>query len=173
MPARLIEISGRGNRMRRPVMVGILWTTVSVSVLSAPAVVGSPEDSSLLILGQDRGRSAAFNGRAFFVVDDGAHGEELWVSDGGDSSAVLLRDIHPGPAGSAVTALTVVGNRLLFSADDGVNGQELWRTDGTRSGTVLVADIDPGPESSAPLSPSAIAGWVYFSAFRPGTGREL
>jgi ELWxxDGT repeat protein len=167
----LNELPEGGTTMWRSLTLATLSFVFCDSIPSAYAT-SSAEDSSLLILGQDAGRAATLNGRAFVVVDDGVHGEELWVGDGTSPGFVLLRDIHPGLAGSGVSALTVLHDRLYFSADDGVNGQELWRTDGTHAGTVLVADINPGPESSTPVSLRAIGGLVYFSAFRPATGRE-
>lgn len=106
--------------------------------------------------------------RAFFVADDGASGDELWVTDlGGGTSSVL--DLRPGnasalpPAGVRFEAIPL-GGGLLFAADDGARGRELWFSDGTAAGTRLVKDISPGSASSSPRAFAAAGGTVYFVA---------
>src|SRR5687767_9958012 len=142
----------------RQLAIGILATCISVVSGAGRAAAASPEDQSLMALVSDPGLAAAFQGGAFFVVDDGVHGAEPWITDGTPGGTFLLRDVRPGPAGSNVRAATPAGDRLYFTADDGLTGQELWRTDGTPEGTVLVADIHPGAESSAPLALAAAGG---------------
>ena len=81
----------------------------------------------------------------FFTAGDGAHGPELWKSDGTEAGTVLVKDIHPGAGGySSPSSLTGVGGTLFFAADDGTHGSELWKSDGTEAGTVLVKDINAG-----------------------------
>ena len=77
----------------------------------------------------------------FFAAHDGAHGEELWKSDGTTNGTVLVKDIRPGSSGSGINNPIVVGNTVFFKANDGVHGTELWKSDGTANGTVLVKDI--------------------------------
>ena len=87
---------------------------------------------------------------AFFFADDGISGVELWRTDGTAAGTHMVRDIHPGAAGSLPTGLTNLNGTLLFAADDGTCGVELWKSDGTTAGTVMVKDIRPGPENSWP-----------------------
>ncbi len=108
----------------------------------------------------------------FFVANDGTHGDELWRSDGTTAGTVMVRDIRPGPMGSAPVNLKAVGGVVFFQANDGVSGEELWVTDGTEAGTQLVADIVPGSGGSAP-SQLVLAGKnLFFSAVTQATGRE-
>jgi len=118
--------------------------------------------------------SAVAGDRAFFLADDGAAGEEPWVSDGTEAGTVLLRDVFPGARSSEIRWLTAVGGRrVFFVAEDGVHGRELWTSDGTANGTVLVADLVPGPGSSLPDQLFAAGERVYFAAHTPAHGREL
>ena len=83
------------------------------------------------------------NGTLYFTANDGAHGIELWKSDGTAAGTVMVKDIGHGSTDSP-TSLTNVNGTLYFAADDGVHGAELWKSDGTAAGTVMVEDIDPG-----------------------------
>ena len=76
----------------------------------------------------------------FFIANDGAHGDELWRSDGTASGTVLVKDIGPG---NSVTGWLTrgVGHSLLFSARTPALGEELWQSDGTPAGTRLVKDL--------------------------------
>lgn len=70
-------------------------------------------------------------GRLFFPADDGAHGLELWQTDGTTAGTRMVQDVNPGVAtsqpGLARSApMAVVGDRLYFAADDGVIGAEPW-----------------------------------------------
>jgi ELWxxDGT repeat protein len=87
---------------------------------------------------------AELRGVLYFAAADPMHGQELWQSDGTPGGTRLVRDIHPGPSGSSLQALTVHQGRLYFFADDGVWGSELWSSDGTREGTRLVRNVCPG-----------------------------
>lgn len=90
------------------------------------------------------------NGSLVFSAPVGEDGEELWITDGTPAGTMLLKDINPGPKGSAPVHFTSAGDVAYFAADDGVHGRELWKTDGTSAGTVMVADINAGPGSGLP-----------------------
>lgn len=100
---------------------------------------------------------------AFFVADDGVHGQELWYTDGSDAGTRLTKDIHPG-GGANIEFPTVMNNVLYFSALTPESGIELWRSDGTESGTYQLLEHAPGECSSWPR-PLGVAGkWLYFRA---------
>jgi hypothetical protein len=67
-------------------------TLVAFSAASLIARVDSVEDTSLIASSPNvsAGRAVTFNNRAYFVVDDGVHGEELWSSDGTDDGRVPI-----------------------------------------------------------------------------------
>ncbi|MES1241381.1 MAG: hypothetical protein ABUT39_07165 [Acidobacteriota bacterium] len=109
-----------------------------------------------------------------FAVDDGPHGIEPWVTDGTVKGTHLLKDLCPGPCGSA----TRVWNRTLpglafMTVTRGSRGNELWVTDGTESGTRLVRDICPGSCGSHPYEPFVVKNRLLFVANDGVDGYEL
>jgi len=133
------------------------------------------------------------NGTLLFAADDGAHGLELWKSDGTEEGTVMVKDINPGPASSvewkrpgdtappglgkprhpgstvqrqglAAETMAVVNGTLFFVADDGVHGYEVWKSDGTPAGTVLVKAIAPGDKGADPMWLTNVNGTLYFQA---------
>ena len=103
----------------------------------------------------------------------GAHGTELWRSDGTDAGTVMVKDINPGTASATPNNITVFAGTLLFAANDGTNGIELWRSDGTEGGTALVEDINFSfAASSSPANLTVAGGMVLFAA-NGGSGSEL
>jgi ELWxxDGT repeat protein len=112
-------------------------------------------------------------GTLFFAATGGAHGRELWRSDGTRAGTVRVKDIRPGGSSSNPADLTAVGNRFFFTAFDSVHGRELWRSDGTRAGTVLVKDIKPGAGDSVPDELTDVGGTLFFIAGDGVHGHEL
>jgi ELWxxDGT repeat protein len=112
----------------------------------------------------------------FLSANDGAHGEELWKSDGSAEGTMLVKDIRPGRGGSFPTEFTDVGEALFFTADDGAHGNELWRSDGTAEGTTMVKDITPGPaatERPYGLRLTNVGGTLFFATPHRDTGATL
>jgi ELWxxDGT repeat protein len=109
----------------------------------------------------------------FFVANDGAHGNELWKTDGTTSGTTMVSDINPGSGCSSPTSLTNVNGTLYFAANDGTHGTELWKSDGTAAGTVLVSDINPGSANAAPAGLTNVNGTLFFSANDGTHGNEL
>jgi ELWxxDGT repeat protein len=110
---------------------------------------------------------------ALIFASGGPDGVELWRSDGTETGTFRLKDINPGPGGSAPADFVELAGRVYFSADDGAAGRELWSTDGTPAGTTRVQDIYPGPVGSSPTWLTRSADTLYFSATGRDVGREL
>gem|GEM_PF-593216 len=109
------------------------------------------------------------------IVATGASNYELWVTDGTERGAHLLKDINIGLAASHPDYFTSLGNgKTLFQADDGVHGFELWVTDGTAVGTSLVKDINTGSAGNVfDIGISLGNGRLLFAADDGVNGREL
>lgn len=114
------------------------------------------------------------NGLLFFSATDGAHGNELWRSDGTAAGTFMVRDIFPGEEGSSPLSLVNFNDRLYFFASDGVTGREFWTSDGTEEGTVLVKDMSPNQSDSSLFRPPVIAnGMMFFNPYTRDFGDEL
>jgi ELWxxDGT repeat protein len=118
---------------------------------------------------------ADVDGTLFFTADDGAHGSELWTSDGTEVGTVLVKDIHLGDYSGDPSSLTAVGDSLFFTARDGSHGQELWKSDGSEPGTVLVKDVWPGSGSGyyRHSSLTEVGGTLFLAADDGTHGSEL
>ena len=89
----------------------------------------------------DPGSLTAVGGTLYFTAKDGAHGIELWKSDGTSAGTALVKDIAVGISSSYPSDLTAVGGTLYFTAGDENCSYGLWKTDGTTAGTVLVKQL--------------------------------
>lgn len=118
---------------------------------------------------------------AYFIANDGVHGDELWRTDGTAPGTFMVADIAPGSAASMYATSTryqsilAVGDRVFFGANDGVHGAEPWTSDGTASGTRMLGDIVRGPLGSEPLDFLAFGKRAYFTLNdgRSSRGREI
>ena len=141
--ALVVRIEQVAGRQRRP--PSTLWMAIVVCVLVLLLVMlppitrlawpTAPHARSRLMT---QSSIVYLRHRAFFVANDGMHGDELWESDGTPAGTILIKDIHPGSSGSRITDLVTVNDKLLFVADDGVRGPGVWVSDGTATGTIMV-----------------------------------
>lgn len=83
----------------------------------------------------------AFQGLAYFCSETEEYGRELHVSDGGEFSARLVKDIDVGPGSSSPYGLYVYKDTLYFIAETTATGYSLWKTDGTADGTTFVKSL--------------------------------
>jgi ELWxxDGT repeat protein len=82
-------------------------------------------------------------------MNDGAHGSELWVTDGTAAGTALYQDLEPGPGGAqSFSPLAAWGSSLLIAADDGIHGIEPFIIRHTPP-TVRNATFDDGSPNHA------------------------
>jgi len=100
----------------------------------------------------------------YFAAEDGAHGMELWRSDGTAAGTYMVKDIEPGEGSSLSYAanITVVKGKIYFSAFTTAYGWEPWTSDGTENSTHLLMDIKPGELWSWAGQFFGIGSTVYF-----------
>src|SRR5436190_1213853 len=135
----------------------------------------SPSGPLLLraLPGQRIEEVTALGDSVYFTVDDGAHGIEVWKSDGTAGGTHLLKDIAPGATPSRPNALVAMGAHLYFFADDGEHGTELWTSDGTPAGTKVVKESIPGPGSGTLGNLTGAGSRVFYSGYDSTNGIEL
>jgi ELWxxDGT repeat protein len=88
----------------------------------------------------------------FYTQSSVENGEELWRTDG--TTAVMIKDIRTGRAGSYPSDLRILGDQLIFHANDGTSAA-LWKTDGTSIGTVKLKAL-PAFSSSVAVTNNVI-----------------
>ncbi|HEV8583118.1 MAG TPA: ELWxxDGT repeat protein [Thermoanaerobaculia bacterium] len=152
--------------MRRENGVSTLWRTQGTpastqQIAALRATTGPPRSA------------ASFGGHLYFAADDGAHGVELWRTDGTAAGTILVRDIGLGPISGNPRELVVAKGKLYFTAADTLTGRELWVSDGSAGGTRMVQDIASHAASSSPADLTVVGDLLYFSADDAVTGREL
>lgn len=115
---------------------------------------------------------ASVDGILYFSAFDGAHGIELWRSDGTAAGTYMIKDINPGSAhGGPYNIITYGGyynDSVIYFLANGGNGYQIWKSDGTAAGTMQAAApmIDP-------TALTVVDNTLYFFADDPLYGEEL
>jgi len=118
----------------------------------------------------------SFNGKLFFIANDGINGLELWASDGTEAGTKLFKDFVPGAVSSYPANLRVIGNKLYFSANNNETASSgMYYTDGTMEGTVAVTNNVDGSNFAGNHAEFTAVNdsTVFFTAINQANGREL
>ncbi len=105
----------------------------------------------------------AYNGNAYFTVDDGVYGNCIWISDGTPQGTHILLPGNPTATPSFFKHCppVVCNGKMYFVANDNAHGTELWITDGTEAGTDIIRDC-PGCDGAEVRPLAVMNGKVYF-----------
>jgi ELWxxDGT repeat protein len=145
------------------VLLGISATSSPGGELSPPKLVKDINPGSL---GSEASQFVTLNGIAYFRANDGAHGFELWRSDGTAAGTQLVTDLRTGTPNGFPDNIAVANDALYFNAFDvpEARGSKVWRSDGTASGTVLLVDTYPGLLAGYPDGPPLPGSFVALNA---------
>lgn len=125
-----------------------------------------PDFSGIFTGGDADFHTRLYNGKIFFMADDGTNGLELWITDGTDGGTYMVTDINPGDGASMGESISwfYTAEGLYFAADNGTNGYEPFFSDGSTGSATLIEDVNPGSSSSDPVFLMPLNNHLYFSA---------
>ena len=105
----------------------------------------------------------------YFWGEDDVHGEEIWRTNGLDTTPVT--SVCAADCDGVSSVPFTYGSYVYFQGDNGSTGTELYRTNGTT--TSLVKDLNPGSSGSFPGDFTTYGGKLYFSYSNATNGWEL
>jgi trimeric autotransporter adhesin len=103
----------------------------------------------------------------YFTANDGAHGHELWRSNGTTAGTRRLADVNPGSGDSNWCCMEVMGSTVLFQAFDGTDWG-IWRTNGTMATTSKIVETGESPPNDI-----LVVGNRFFFSLRVGNDGHL
>jgi ELWxxDGT repeat protein len=112
------------------------------------------------------------DGALLFTADDGAHGVELWRSDGTEQGTGMVQDLRVGAESSAPYHLIVQGGKFFFFLDAAPAGVELWRSDAVQ-GSWLVKRITSSDSIFEFEGVTGTTSLLFFVASTDVGGRAL
>ncbi|MCW1926266.1 hypothetical protein OKA05_27175 [Luteolibacter arcticus] len=163
----------------------LLLTSMALAIAGATSSTASAQEQTARLVKDANRTTVPYGGgigwvlplgekRVVFARDTYAHGYELWTSNGTPGSTRLLKDLMPGPGGSALYDPMAFGEgasaKVAFVFSRPGISNEVWVTDGTEAGTVAVAELDPGPYSTTTLMPGPSGGFFFLNH---GEGEEF
>jgi len=102
--------------------------------------------------------------KLFFLANESATGNELWVTDGTTGGTQLVGDLTPGPESSWLFLLTGLGQRLVFFREipepSLPRRAELLRSDGSAAGTTRLMEL--APSTSVSRQGFQLGGSLFF-----------
>ena len=115
------------------------------------------------------------NNLLYFTADDGAHGTELWVSDGTAANTKMLKDITVGGDTNFGQYINL-GNLVIFTVTTPYNAPipystDLWKTDGTT--TTLIKSFGITGSSVGAFGLLPFNNKIYFAGTDATNGTEL
>jgi ELWxxDGT repeat protein len=119
------------------------------------------------------GGVTVFHDTAYFQMDDGEHGNELWRSDGTDAGTMMVADSF-GPNGGVMSIAPAATRLYYYGFDTPTSPLQLFETDGTAAGTHAVfpshpADWRPGGSQGVLFT---VGDTAFFAASDNATGIE-
>ena len=113
-----------------------------------------------------------YNGKLYFVANDGVKGDELWVYNPTDSSTARITDIATGSNSGLLSesASIVYNGKLYFTGYESNYGAELYSYDG--STITRITDINSGWRSSYAKYLTVLNNKLYFVSTTNSYGYE-
>ncbi|NRD49030.1 ELWxxDGT repeat protein [Corallococcus exiguus] len=118
---------------------GMLWKTDGTANGTALLKNIVSPDASGSRYALDLSSFVRFGDAVLFPADDGAHGLELWRTDGTGAGTRMVSDVTPAQRQGDAAGMQAFDDWLLLGAPTGSGSTVVWRSDGTAAGTQELA----------------------------------